>query len=104
MKWLISLFLGLSTMALIVLWFCLSHRELSIKASMMKSAETQLLASRKQAELDSDDPNAMGILERSLDIYLQSTERYNETLRKPWIFIPGLIMGYRMAESDDINK
>lgn len=100
MDWPISLLAAFSTTALIALWFYVARRELRVKQSMLESAQIQFAASREQAALAGDDPDTQGILERSLDIYRQSAERYNQTLRKPWNFIPGILLGFRKAAVD----
>lgn len=95
--WLIA---GCSTTAFIVLWFCMVRRELRIKQSMLESAEIQLAIVHEQCAEAQDDPDKQGILNRSLDIYRQAIERYNETLRKPWNIVPGFLMGYRLKKDE----
>lgn len=65
---------------------------------MMESAEVQLTACRRQVRrvrAGSEKEDAQKVLDRSLDIYRQTVLLYHRTLKKPWNYIPGFLMGYR---------
>lgn len=73
-------------------------RELREKRNMMESAEVQLTACRRQVRrvrAGSEKEDAQKVLDRSLDIYRQTVLLYHRTLKKPWNYIPGFLMGYR---------
>ena len=39
------------------------------------------------------------VLRRSESIYRQAAGNYNETLHRPWIYIPGRLMGFHYEEA-----
>ncbi|MDD2956865.1 MAG: hypothetical protein PHD67_11255 [Oscillospiraceae bacterium] len=94
----VSLVAILSTTAFLALWFWVVRRELSGKQKTVDAAKAQLAASRQHCMRVRDGPGeeaARQILERSDSIYGQTVRLYNETLKKPWNYIPGLLMGFR---------
>lgn len=96
---------GISTAAFLALWFWVVFKELREKRNMIESAAAQLVACRRQVRqvtggLEKED--AKKVLDRSLDIYRQTVMLYHQTLKKPWNYIPGFLMGYR--EVKDENK
>lgn len=98
--WSISFF---STAAFIALWFWAVRKELKIKQNMVESAKTQLVASKKwrlKARDATEEKKAQAILDRSMNIYLQSMELYRKVLHKPWNYLPGLLMGFHSTEKE----
>lgn len=94
---------GVSTMAFLALWFWVVCRELREKRNMMESAEVQLTACRRQVRqvrAGSEKEDAQKVLDRSLDIYRQTVLLYHQTLKKPWNYIPGFLMGYREVKGE----
>ena len=39
------------------------------------------------------------VLERSESIYRQAVDHYNQTLRKPWVYPPAALMGFRIIQN-----
>ncbi|MDF2838304.1 MAG: hypothetical protein K0S60_7 [Evtepia sp.] len=67
---------------------------------MVEGAKAQLAASKKWRLKARDAPEAekaQAILDRSMNIYLQSMELYRKALHKPFNYLPGLLMGFRSA-------
>lgn len=90
-------------MAFLALWFWVVCRELREKRNMMESAEVQLTACRRQVRrvrAGSEKEDAQKVLDRSLDIYRQTVLLYHRTLKKPWNYIPGFLMGYREVKGE----
>lgn len=87
-----------STLAFLALWFRVVYVKLKAKIDIVNSAENQLDACRKNYMLKRDGTEAQDaklILTRSLDIYRQSVKLYNQTLLKPYNYIPGFLMGFK---------
>ena len=82
LAWLIAAF---STAAFVTLWFWEARRILKSRMSTVESAAAQLSVCCRSAE----------ILVRSESIYRQAAELYNRTYSKPWIRLPGWLLGYR---------
>ena len=63
----------------------------------------QLAVCRRQAAGPCSDPELAEVLARSESIYRQAVALYNDTLRKPWIYLPGRLLGFdRDAGLDDL--
>ena len=90
--WLIAI---ASTSVCVALWFWEAHRVLRDRASMVESAAAQLAACARRAAADRCDPQLAEVLRRSESIYHQAVEHYNSTLHRPWIYLPGRLMGFR---------
>ena len=93
-----SLLAIFSTSAFLALWFWVVQRELLGKQKAVDAAKAQLAASRQHYMRVRDGPGeeaARQILERSQSIYGQTVRLYNETLKKPWNRIPGVLLGFR---------
>ena len=83
-----------STAAFIWLWFRDVRRIMGQQKSTLESAAGQLAASRKRADSARGDAEAAAVLARSQKIYRQAQSLYRQTLHKPWVFLPALLMGY----------
>lgn len=94
-SWLAPLIAILSTAICLFLWFRDVRRIMMEQKSTVESAKAQLVIFREKAQKSRDDPNAAAVLARSESIYRQAVEHYNGTLRKPWIYPPATLMGYR---------
>lgn len=97
--WLITSF---STASFIALWFWVVRKELRVKQNMVESAKAQLAASRMgclKARDALEAEKSQMILDRSINIYLQSLELYKKAFHQPWNYLPGLIMGFGSAEN-----
>ena len=92
MKWVIWLVAIASTSALVVLWFWEDR-------SMVESARCQLAAFEKRAAEAAGNADVAEVLRRSESIYRQAAGSYNETLHRPWIYIPGRLMGFHYEEA-----
>lgn len=101
MKWMPNLILWcvaiVSTVAAVVLWFREVRRLLQSGKSTVESAAGQLRVSRLKAA-EENNPESAEVLKRSESIYRQAVEYYNATLQKPWIYLPGRLMGYKKEE------
>lgn len=96
---LICLIAVISTALCIVLWFRDVRRIMKEQQSTVESARRQLVSSRARAAKARDDPDASAVLERSRNIYRQAVDHYNRTLRRPWVYPPAALMGFRMIQN-----
>ena len=94
-SWLAPLIAILSTAICLFLWFRDVRRIMMEQKSTVESAKAQLVIFREKAQKSRDDPNAAAVLTRSESIYRQAVEHYNRTLRKPWMYPPAALMGFR---------
>ena len=67
--------------------------------SMVESARCQLAAFEKRAAEAVGNADVAEVLRRSESIYRQAAGNYNETLHRPWIYIPGRLMGFHYEEA-----
>lgn len=93
-SWLISLITVISTGLCFVLWFREVRRIMRDRKSTVESAGGQLSACRERARKTQSDPDCAAILERSENIYHQAVTIYNQTLQKPWNYLPAHLMGF----------
>ncbi len=94
---------GVSTFALLALWFLNAYQALSRKKQDVLHAEEQVGLLRDCLDKMRNSPeeaSARKMLETSIQIYTQIEKCYNETLQKQAWRIPGLLMGFRKAEGD----
>ena len=91
--------------AFFALWFWEVRRILEGRKSTVDSAWAQLAACRrKNAEMQCD-PEFMQVLRRSESIYQQAVEHYNDALHRPWISLPGKLMGFpEIAEGKSLEE
>lgn len=66
---------------------------------MVESARCQLAAFEKRASEAAGNADVTEVLRRSESIYRQAAGSYNETLHRPWIYIPGRLMGFHYEEA-----
>lgn len=95
MKWFVWAVAIVSTSGLAALWFWEVRRNLRERYSIVESAKGQMEACRKRAADAAGNSDIAEVLRRSESIYRQAAEGYNETLRRPTIYIPGYLMGFR---------
>ncbi len=99
----ISLVAAISTTSLIVLWFWVVRRELRAKKAALQAARCQLSASKQEwmkARNGPDEAKNRDILERSRSVYSQTVRGHNESLKEPWNYLPGLLLGFRREEEN----
>lgn len=96
---LICLTAMVSTALCLFLWFRDVRRIMKEQRSTVESARRQLTSSRERAAKARDDPEAAAVLARSESIYRQAVEHYNRTLRKPWVYPPAALMGFRTVQN-----
>ena len=89
--WLIAL---VSTAVCLILWFRDVRQIMLSRRSTVESAEGQLKAYRQKAGAAQDDPEAEAVLARSEKIYRQAVELYEQTRKKPLVYLPALLMGF----------
>lgn len=94
-SWLAPLIAILSTAICLFLWFRDVRRIMMEQKSTVESAKAQLVIFREKAQKSRDDSNVAAVLARSESIYRQAVEHYNRTLRRPWIYPPAALMGFR---------
>lgn len=92
--WLGWFLAGISTAICLALWFWDVRKIMTTRRSTVDSAAGQLAVSREKAR--TGDPEAKEILVRSENIYRQAVELYNRAMKKPWIGLPGRLMGYQV--------
>lgn len=95
----IALVAVVSTAAFLFLWFRDVRRIMRERKSTVESAKAQLSIFRDKAHKARDDPDAAAVLERSESIYRQAVDHYNQTLRKPWVYPPAALMGFRIIQN-----
>lgn len=93
-SWIAWMIAVVSTTAFVVLWFWEARRILQSQKSTVESAAAQLAVCRKKAADTQDDPELTEVLKRSESIYRQAVDHYNSTLRKPWVCLPAILMGF----------
>lgn len=96
--WLMPLIATISTAICLFLWFRDVWRIMTEQKNTMESAKAQLMIFREKAYKARSDPDAAAVLERSESIYHQAVEHYNRTLRKPWVYPPATLMGFRIIQ------
>ena len=92
--WIIWLIAIVSTAICLFLWFRDVRRIMRNRMSTVESAAGQLASCRIRAAKAENDPEAAAILARSENIYRQAVELYNQTMRKPWIYLPAVMMKF----------
>lgn len=100
-SWLVPLIAIISTFTCLHLWFRDVRRIMKEQKSTVESAKAQLRIFREKAHKARNDQDAAAVLARSESIYRQAVEHYNRTLRKPWIYPPAALMGFRMIHNGD---
>jgi len=93
--WLAWLVASISTIVCLFLWFRDVRRIMRERMNTVESAAAQLDACRKKPAQAVGDPDAAAVLARSEDIYRQAVDLYHQHLRKPWIWLPATLMGFR---------
>ena len=93
--WIPWLTAAVSTAACLIFWFRDVRRIMDERKSTVESAAGQLAACRKKAAQTRGDPESAAVLERSEKIYRQAVYIYDQTLKKPNIFVPAILMGFR---------
>ncbi len=97
---------AISIVTLLILWFLNVHKVLSRKKEDILRAQDHVRLHREGCSQMRGSPNektAARMLETSKKIYLQIEKSYRETLKKPLYLLPGLLMGFRMAENNREN-
>ncbi len=100
-SWVSWLIAAVSTTAFLALWFWEVRRILLSRRSVVESAAAQLSAYRRQAVGVRYDPALANVLTRSESIYRQAVSHYNDTLCKPWIYLPGRLLGFERDTGDE---
>ena len=103
-SWVAWLIAAVSTTAFLVLWFWEVRRVLRSRRSVVESAAAQLSACRRQAAGVRYDPELAQILARSESIYRQAVAHYNDTLCKPWCYLPGHLLGFDRDTGEELAK
>ncbi len=84
-----------STIICLTLWFRNVRYIMREHKSTVESAARQLVSCRKKAAEAGEDLHAQAVLKRSESIYRQALALYHSFLRKPWIWLPAIVMGFR---------
>lgn len=104
----ISYFIAImSIVVLLTFWFLNTYSLLSRKKEDMLQAEVQVRFHREECQQmrgKPDEKAAQRMLETSFQIYLLIEKSYNETLWKPIYHVPGILMGFRIAERLNIDN
>ncbi|MGN0341137.1 MAG: hypothetical protein ACI4D0_11680 [Lachnospira sp.] len=87
-----------STFICLYLWFRDVRRIMTEQKSTVESAKVQLKIFREKAHKARNDPAVAAVLERSECIYSQAVGNYNQTLHKPWVYPPAILMGFRTIQ------
>ena len=89
--WLVAI---ISSVICLFFWFRDVRRVMRERMSTVESAAQQLDNCRKKCNKTRNDPEATAVLERSENIYKQAVNIYNQTLQKPYYFLPAMLMGF----------
>ena len=95
-QWIAWLIAAASLAVCLLLWFRDVRRIMQEKKSTVESAAGQLTSCRKKAAETKDDPESAAVLARSESIYRQAVDIYDRTLKRPGIFLPAMLMGFRL--------
>ena len=87
---------AVSSALCIFLWFRDVRRTMLERRRTVEFAEGQLRSNRRRAKEAGAGKDGAAVLERSVSIHRQAVDIYNHTLRKPWIYLPAIIMGFKM--------
>lgn len=90
-----------SVIAFLWLWFWEVRRIMRNRKSTAESAVSQLKACREKGVGVRYDPELAEVILRSESIYQQAVVLYMRTLKKPWIWLPAVLMGFRHAPDVD---
>lgn len=83
---------------LIAVDFWEARRVLRASLHTVETAGEQLSVCRRRAAQHPGDADSAAVLARCESIYLQAVANYNHMLCKPWIYLPGTLLGYRREE------
>lgn len=89
---------GLSTIALIVLWFANVHKVLYRKRDAVYKARDELRLHQngyKEKHGSPEEHTAKHMLETSTQIYEQIRAAYNKAFNNPIYRVPGALMGFK---------
>jgi len=92
--WFILLIAVISTVLCLYLWFRQVHRIMSERREVVENAARQLVVYRERALKMRGDAEVAAISARSERIYQQSVELYNQTMHKPLVFLPAVLMRF----------
>ena len=86
-------FRGIYIPKLIHIWYDVLRRD---HCALRKGAFAYEMGHLAEAAGNAD---VAEVLRRSESIYRQAAGSYNETLHRPWIYIPGRLMGFHYEEA-----
>ncbi|MBQ2764104.1 MAG: hypothetical protein IJO94_01525 [Firmicutes bacterium] len=95
LTWLALLLAAAGISMCLFLWFRDVRRIMTERKSTVESAAGQYSSCRQKMAGANNDPEAKEVLGRSERIYRQAVDLYDGTLKKPWILLPALLMGFR---------
>lgn len=94
-SWLAWLVAAAAVVGCLLFWFRDVRRVMRERKSTVESAAGQLSICWENAGRAKDDRERAAVLERSENIYRQAVELYNQTLQKPWNYLPAILMGFK---------
>lgn len=89
---------GLSTFALIVLWFANAHKVLCRKRDAVCKAREELQLHQngyKEKRGSPEEHTSKHMLDTSIQIYEQIRGAYNKAFKNPVYRVPGVLMGFK---------
>ena len=101
LPWLIWVVVVVSVTVCLYLWFREVRRIMRERKSTVESAAGQLASCRRKAAGIRYDAELEKVIARSESIYRQATEHYQQAFRKPWIWLPAVLMGFRSIPPED---
>ena len=101
--WIIWLIAISSTSICIYLWFKDVLRIMREQKSIVDSAAKQFTLCREKFRKTREDLADAAVLDRSEKIYHQAITHYNQTLYKPWNYLPGRLLGFQLIKHDLVN-
>ena len=93
--WFILLIAVISTVLCLYLWFREVRRIMSERREMVENAARQLVVYQERVLKMRGDAEIAAISERSERIYQQSVALYNQTMHKPLVFLPAVLMRFK---------
>lgn len=93
---------GFFAAGFVTIWFATVYKELSLKRNILSDLREQLNLHERlcsQARAGPDEEIAAEMLRTSRMLWREAAKSYNHILRRPVNFVPGLLMGFRAAQT-----
>ena len=96
--WIPVLIVIICTTVLLIFWFHKAKHLLQCQLDIIDTAAKQRTAFQNKHICDRNNPEITAVMDRCECIYQQAIYNYNELYNKPWIYLPGKLMGFQEKE------